>query len=98
MDGKHKYKAVISDHCDEDDPFEFESEWKLRGREDDKYLLGYIAEDAAGQYDSASCYECSFPMDVTILSDDGRPLGTFSVDREARPHYSAYEKREKVKP
>lgn len=65
-----------------DDVFKFKSEF----RPDDPE---WIAEDAAEDFHSNhDGWESSWPVTIEI-SYEGKILGRFSVDMEARPHFTA---------
>lgn len=55
--------------------------------------LGYVAEQAADDFHSEhDGFECSWPREFKILGPDDAVLGTFEVDRDVEPVFSAVEK------
>lgn len=50
--------------------------------------IEYIAETYAEHYhDNCDGWECSWPIDFMVATEDGKILGCVEVDREARPHF-----------
>lgn len=80
---KYRYKYAV----DEPDYFyTLESNWVLEE-------LEYIAEDCAEDYHSNhDGWEARWPLTFTIATEDETILGTFEVEREARPQFYASKK------
>jgi hypothetical protein len=79
----YKY-AVLEDHEHYEDAREFESKW---GPVDPEW----IAEDAADyEYHDCDGWDRSWPLTFKIWDENGVELGSFLVDLEFDPTFSAH--------
>lgn len=95
---KFTYYFFCPDHGEkvEDADSSFESKWSPDST--DEIYLKWVAEDAAEYYhDNCDGWESSWPMEFTILDDKKKVLGTFIVERESVPQFSASKKKEPIK-
>ena len=70
--------------------YEIESCW------DEGDEVEYVAQDAAEEYhNDHDGWESSWPCDFTIWNESGKNLGTFTVEREFDPTFSANRKGDK---
>jgi hypothetical protein len=81
---KYTYKYVV-DSTDLEDSFEFSS--NLPDGWGDT-LAAEAAEDYHSNHDG---WESSWPLEITVADIDGKVIGTFSVDRDVEPVFSARE-------
>jgi hypothetical protein len=73
--------------------FPIHSEWNIK----DDLELKWLAETAAENYrDNHDGWEADWPIEITLYSLDGKDLGTFSVELEWEPSYSATQVKEAV--
>ena len=86
MSKTYQYRYSVED-CDFDNSYKLESNWGLE-------CPDYIAEDAADNYHSChDGWENSWPLDISVFKEDGTLIGTFEVERETVPSFSASEKK-----
>jgi hypothetical protein len=76
-----EYRYSTEDE-DFDNSYKFKSSW-------DKEHLEYVAEDAAEHHHRDGGWEDEWPLDFKIWLEDGTILGTFTVDMEYEPRFSA---------
>ena len=74
---------TIPSHMDPDDKYEFESNSIFDG--------GKAVDAAENFWDNHDGWECSWPLDFVIYQD-GEEKGTFSVEVESSPTFSAIQK------
>ena len=82
---KYKYR-VDNGTMDTDDTHEFESNF---GSSDGEWLAEAAADDFHRRHDG---WESSWPLDFVLMEADGSVIGTFSVERESVPQFSATRK------
>ena len=50
--------------------------------------IEYVAETYAEHYhDNFDGWECSWPVEFMVATEDGKILGRVKVERESRPHF-----------
>ena len=77
------YLYAPEDYCFED-AFQIESQW------DHEEDAGWIAEEAAADFHSEhDGWESSWPLKLVLWLPDGTEIGTFTVEREFDPVFSA---------
>ena len=90
--GNFNYKYQINSEVFDDGAFELESPWSNEHAEDAAAEL--IAEDAAEDYyGNHEGYEESWPCVISVFTESGRLLGTFTVEIELSPVFSATRKK-----
>jgi hypothetical protein len=77
----HEYRYSTDDDTFEQ-AYKFKSSWSIASPE-------YVAEDAAEHHYKDGGWEDTWPIDITIWLEDGTLLGTFTVDMEYEPRFSA---------
>ena len=77
-----KYYVVFAE--DAEDAEEFHSYWEWNKGHNIE-----IAQDAAEQFHRRNGFEADWPVEISILSDDGEELARFEVEMEMVPKFSA---------
>lgn len=58
---------------------------------EDNWELEMAAQDCAQNFwTNHDGWECSWPLNFTLYSPDGKTLGTFEIEQEYDPVFSAY--------
>jgi hypothetical protein len=84
-----KYQYCIGDN---DEFYEFQSNW---GPEDPEYLAEdatYLAEDAVNHWFDGGKTEDDWPLEITVKTMDGEEIGVFIVEMEIVPQFTAERK------
>lgn len=81
---KYKYSVCENEEYFFSDAREFESMYSTTGEGPT-----FVAEDAAGHYHHWRGWERDWPIKFRIWNMDGSEVGTFSIDRESVPEFTA---------
>lgn len=81
---RYKYSVYEADF---DNSYDFKSLWDV---EESEYWTKSAAQDMAKDFhQNHDGWEYSWPLNLSIFRTDGSLVGTFEVDREMEPVFSA---------
>lgn len=78
--------AIADRGLDFEDSYVYDTNW------DPEHDLDYIVEECAADFHSNyDGWECEWPLTLNVWNEAGKLLGSFTVERECEPIFSAYE-------
>lgn len=85
-----KYELIYYTVEDFNDGFSDAYDMKGNFYLEDKWELEMAAQDCANDFwSNHDGWECSWPMNFTLYAPDGVALGTFEIEQEVEPVFSA---------